>query len=146
MSDLKLANETQAPEFLQGYLQSVLGLRYFPRFEARRPRLIVLDLPVAGGLANNEMFRKMMAAIGLSMSDILVKECLPSELPRVFPEISSSTDVPVLSFSEELSQTLGNTFGDALTTLKGPRDLIHQPQLKRETWLGLQDLVKKIAP
>lgn len=126
-------------EFAQNYLQSVLGVSFVPTFESTRPRFYVLDLPSAGGLANVEMFQKMMSALGLSAQDFSVVECLPSELQARVTEFDSS--IPVLCFSEELSGGLG---GFQVTTLQGPRDLAGQPALKRETWAGLQIFVKQL--
>lgn len=135
-------------EFAQNYLQSVLGVSFVPSFESTRPRFYVLDLPSAGGLANVEMFQKMMSALGLGSRDFSVIECLLSELQAQVAELDPS--IPVLSFSAELSGGLreleaGSHDGAGshfrVTTLCGPRDLASQPALKRETWTGLQTFV-----
>ncbi len=131
-------------EFVINYFENVLGLRFVPVYEAATPRLLIVDLPSPGGLINIEMFQKMMAAIGFSPSLFEVVEALPSELARLSDKWASVEQV--LSFSEELSEILKEKISqDRLTTLKGPRDLSIQPNLKRETWTGLQDLSRRLS-
>lgn len=132
-------------EFALNYFENVLGLRFAPVFEATTPRLIIIDLPSPGGLANVEMFQKMMTAIGFAPSLFEVIEALPSELGQWQENLASAEQV--LSFAPELSEILSeNISQDRLTTLKGPRDLLIEPGLKRETWTGLQDLSRRLSP
>lgn len=131
-------------QFAQNYLEGVLGLRHVPVYEATVPRVLIIDLPSPGGLANVEMFQKMMTAIGFSSSLFEIIEALPSELPKWQDKLAAAEQV--LSFSAELSEILTeNISQDRLMTLKGPRDLLIQPSLKRETWTGLQDLSRRLS-
>ncbi len=130
-------------QFAAHYFETVLGLRFVPQLESVSPRLLILDLPSPGGLANVEMFQKMITAIGFAANDFRVVEALPSELEKLQEKIASAQQI--LSFSEELSEVLQISVSPSrLTTLKGPRDLATQPQLKRETWSGLQDLSRRL--
>lgn len=137
-------SQSTEARFALNYFESVLGLRFVPQFELTTPRLLILDLPSPGGLAQVEMFQKMMTAIGFAPSLFEVVEALPSELGKLAEKLSSAE--LILSFSEELSEVLReNIAQDRLTTLKGPRDLATQPGLKRETWTGLQDLSRRLS-
>lgn len=126
--------------YLIDYCQTVLGLRFVPQFERSIPKLTIIDLPSPGGLANVEMFQKMMTAIGFKKADFEVIESLPSELTHWSEKLDEANNI--LSFSDELSEQI--TQKEKLTTLKGPRDLLENPNLKRQTWTGLQDLSRKI--
>jgi hypothetical protein len=138
-------------EFFAHYCESVLGLRYLPLPAAPRPpRLVVFDLPSGGGgLPQNEMFQKMMAAIQLSAADYHVVECLVSEVsPTLRDQIEEwrKSNTRWLCFDEELGRVLAES-APGLVVLKGPRDLQAQSQSsaeKRQTWLGLQALAKAL--
>ena len=134
---------TSAAEYHQSYWRDVLGIQWIPRQSPQRPRVLVIDLPSPEGLAKNDMFGKMMGAIDLRPEQIQVREFLVSEIEGARAELTelSGQGIFILSFSDELSQRL---LPLEITTLKGPRDLMTQPQLKRATWNGLQDLAKKL--
>lgn len=107
-------------------------------------KLIVLDEPGAQPLANNQMFLKMMDAIGLSPSDLRVLEYRPDELAGMGLS-DDERALPVLSFSSALTQALSENPPSLLQTTFGPRDLAKNEQLKRQTWTDLQSFTKKIG-
>ncbi|PWU19967.1 MAG: hypothetical protein C5B49_05000 [Bdellovibrio sp.] len=131
-------------DFFNTYCQGVLGYRYLPRPLGTVPLLWVVDLPWPEGLANHPMFRKMMGAISLPMQSIHVVECLPSEISERRGEFH---ELPyVLSFSPELTAALVEFVpAEQILTLEGPRDLIVHPERKRNTWVALQELAKRLA-
>lgn len=137
---------TSAAHFVLGYFQHVLGVRAWPRPVFHRPQLLILDIPWPQGLHQEEMFQKMMVAIGLTAKDFDVLECLPGELSRQ-TETFQDRQI-VLSFSQELSESLRDIFpeggGPEVMTTWGPRDLREHPEKKRETWQILKGIQKTI--
>ncbi len=126
------------------YYNKVLGLRYLPRPRGYRIRLLVVDLPsVPEGLENNPLYPKMIAALGLKHEEVSLLELLPSEVES-HPVIWERC--PVLSFSPELSEVIKITKAiNYLVTVCGPRDLVKNPALKKETWTGLQALIQELG-
>lgn len=128
-------------EFARNYFETVLGIGFAPVLASPRARFYVIDLPSPGGLKDNEMFQKMMAALGMDLGEIEVVECLVSEISHFRERFDPS--IPVLSFAPELSEALRDS--PPVMTLKGPRDLASEPSAKRETWHGLQSFLKSLS-
>lgn len=125
------------------YYKNVLGLRFLPRPEKPRLRLVVVDLPhVPVHLKDNSLFQKMMTALGLRPEEYQVHELLPSEVES----FRAPDGIPMLSFCEELTAAIKNLkSGPSLTTVKGPRELQQNPGLKKATWAGLQSLIQELS-
>jgi hypothetical protein len=139
---------TTSTQFMLGYFERVLGLRALPRRIVVKPRLLILDIPWPEGLARDEMFQKMMAAIGLSERDFEILECLPGELSHHVGAMKDRQEV--LSFSQALAnaaETLAQSEAGLkfrLSLAPGPRDLRHEPDKKRETWETLKTLKARL--
>lgn len=139
--------ETNSARFFMNYCDQVLGVRTLPRRFESRPRLLVVDIPWPEGLAGDEMFQKMMSAIGLSARDFEICEFLPGEVGQQLPALQDRDEV--LSFSADLTEAILAQAGEAgpkfnLETAAGPRDLRHQPEKKRETWEILKALKSRL--
>ncbi len=131
-----------------GYFERVLGLRALPRRIVVKPRLLIVDIPWPSGLNQDDMFQKMMSAIGLSARDFEILECLPGEVAHAAAAFRDRQEV--LSFSLELAdavQILAETDAGLkfrLNRALGPRDLRHEPEKKRETWEILKALKARL--
>jgi len=145
-----------ALDFFKHYMENTLGLRYFP-FEAAHTastgaaaKLLVIDLPWAKGLAQVEMFQKMMGAIGLAMTDLEILEMLPGEAHHHVERIQvlRQQGVPVLFFSPDIHKAMHLNEDSAelapVIVTYGPRDIERNAGLKRETWGHLQSLQKSL--
>lgn len=137
-----------AADFFLNYCERVLGMRALPRKVNRRPSLLVIDIPWPGGLANDDMFRKMMSGLGLDSKSFDVAESLPAEVHGLRSIFEGRSDV--LCFSRELGEAIekmrlespGLSFG--FTTVMGPRDLRQAPEKKRDTWEILKSLKARL--
>lgn len=96
--------EQQAGRFMLNYFDHVLGVRTLPRRFESKPALLIVDIPWPEGLGNEEMFQKMMAAIGLTARDFEVRELLPGEVAQHADALAGREEV--LSFSADLTQAL----------------------------------------
>lgn len=136
-------------EFFLQYTERVLGLRALPRpTEAPRPRLLIADIPWPAGLANDDMFQKMMTAIGLSPKSFEVIETLPSEIGNLIAEVQGRDFV--LSFSKEVAESFtalkesNPRLSYEVLFAMGPRDLRQDPSKKRATWDQLKELQSRL--
>ncbi|MBX3018845.1 MAG: hypothetical protein KF767_13225 [Bdellovibrionaceae bacterium] len=136
-----------AGKFMLNYFDHVLGVRTLPRRFETKPALLIVDIPWPEGLGQDEMFQKMMGAIGLTARDFEVRELLPGEVAQHADALAGRGEV--LSFSADLTERLRHFANEAglkfnLETALGPRDLRHAPERKRETWEILKTLKARL--
>lgn len=139
--------EQTAARFFLNYCDQVLGVRALPRRFVAKPRLLIVDIPWPEGLARDEMFGKMMTAIGLGPRDFEIREFLPGELGQHLDALEGRDEV--LSFSAEIAAALRQHLQETgpkfnLEIAAGPRDLRHEPERKRETWEILKRLQARL--
>lgn len=108
-------------------------------------RLWVFDRPGKSSLTESALFKKMMEALKLDLSEIRVFEFEVGELNTLEDDLVFSA--PVLSFSTEATQWLqARPVPPAvLISTFGPRDLEPNPQLKRQAWNDLQKLIPVLS-
>lgn len=122
------------------YWSRVLGFKYLPRLEAAAPRLVVFDVPHAN-LGQQEIFQKMVAALGLRIDEVHVIEALPSD----WTQLQVPLELPILCFSADWDVYLQEVRPEqSRVTVPSPAHLKTHPEQKKEAWAKMQKLIPRI--
>jgi hypothetical protein len=91
----------------------------------------------------SELFEKMRAAMKLSREQTKLLFTTAEEIPQKSVELLAATCV--IFFAPELAAQTGPLDDEVMRmTTFGPRELLANPQLKKQTWDDLQKVMKKL--
>jgi hypothetical protein len=138
------------------YLQETLGVRsvLWPQalahaaseevtVEPEKKSLVVFVDVQQWSRQEADLFDKMRAAMKLSKDQTKILFAGPGEMAQKSVELLAATCV--IFFSPELATQAQSMGSDVLQmTTFGPRELISNPQLKKQTWDDLQKVMKKL--
>lgn len=135
----------------EAFAQNTSGLSTNPSVE--KSGLVVFVDSRPWNKQEAELFDKMRAAMKLSQAQTKILFAGPGEMTQKSVELMAATCV--IFFSPELATQAQNTEilkslrenpsdGMLQMTTFGPRELISNPQLKKQTWDDLQKVMKKL--
>jgi hypothetical protein len=128
------------------YLQETLGVRSVlcPSAAASPalPSVAVAFIDIQPwSTAETALFEKMRSAMKLSRAQIKIIFTTPGEMTQKNQELSQAGCW--VFFSPELATQAPKQGSFAITTF-GPRELLQNPQLKKQSWDDLQKVMKKL--
>jgi hypothetical protein len=137
---------------LQKYFSEVLGVREIlvnpaqlerksnTEDQAQDLRLIFLDEKKRRTQEGKDLLEKMIGAMKLAANDYKVLELEISEISENLNLLESAKTV--VSFSKTFSEFIQNNFPRVnLKSTIGPEELLLRPELKREVWEILKNLM-----
>lgn len=88
------------------------------------------------------LFDKMREAMNLKTEEVQVLFLDQTSLPQICTQVLNSKQI--MCFNENVMQQLSQAFSENIQKTFSPELLIKKPELKKQAWQDLQDLMKKL--